>query len=345
MGESTRSTGNQRGKMPAWREQLKFDPLPALLSPDDPALRYFVQRDLLEQDIGPVQQLWSLAGAQKILKKQLLNGSWSRSGENKHPAINVHVIETWRYLRILVDQFGFTREHPQVDRAAEYLFSCQTETGDIRGILANQYATYYTGAIMATLIQAGYIDDVRIERGFQWLVQMRQTDLGWTIPLLTHKFSREEQYILTSEYAEPVEPDRSKPFSHNWTGMVLRAFAAHPHYCKSEAARTAGALLKSRFFQPDAYTSYQNASYWVRFEYPFWWNNLISALDSLARIGFKSNDEDIAKAVDWLVDHQGENGLWDISYMKPETKETGKSQNMRNWISLSVCRVLKQLYL
>ena len=49
-------------------------------------------------------------------------------------------------------------------KAAEFLFSCQKEEGDIRGFLANQYATYYTGAIMALLIKAGYEDDPRIER-------------------------------------------------------------------------------------------------------------------------------------------------------------------------------------
>jgi len=330
--------------MLTWQAQLKYNPLPALTSSRDPALGYFVQRDLLEQDPGPVQRLWSLPGAQKMLKKQQSNGSWSRSGENKHPAINARIVETWRYLRILVGQYGFTREHPQIDRAAEYLFSCQTEAGDFRGILANQYATYYTGAILATIIQAGYVDDARVERAFHWLLQMRQNDGGWTIPLLTHKFNREEQYFLTSEYTKPIEPDRSKPFSHNWTGMVLRAFAAHPHYCKSEAAHTAGALLKSRFFQPDVYSSYQSASYWVWFEYPFWWNNLIAALDSLARIGFKCGDEDISKAVDWIVDHQGENGLWKVSYMKSEQKETAKTENMEYWIGLSVCRILKQLF-
>lgn len=99
----------------------------------------------------------------------------------------------------------------------------------------------------------------------QWLLSMRQDDLGWTVPLLTHKLDRATQYHQTNEYAEPIEPDRSKPFSHNWPGMVLRAFAAHPTYRCSEAARHAGGLPKSRIFQRDAYTSYRAASYWVRF--------------------------------------------------------------------------------
>lgn len=332
--------------MDNWRKQLRFDPLPPLLSSGNEALQYLARRDLLGEPVGPLHRLWQLPEAQRILKKQQADGSWPRPGEKKHPAINYHLIETWRQFRFLVEQYGFTREHPQAHKAAEFLFSCQTQAGDIRGILANQYATYYTGAIMALLIQAGYTDDPRIDKGFQWLLAMRQDDLGWSIPIITHKFDRATMYRLTSEYAEPVEPDRSKPFSHNWTGMVLRAFAVHKKYCQSEAAGIAAHLLKSRFFQPDCYTSYQAPSYWVRFEYPFWWNNLVAALDSLSLIGLSKEDEQIKPALIWLVDHQEENGLWKVSYAKAQEKEreTAKVREMKLWVSLAICRVFRRLY-
>lgn len=208
-----------------------------------------------------------------------------------------------------------------------------------------QYATYYTGAIMALLIQAGYADDPRIEKAFQWLLAMRQDDQGWTIPLLTHKLDRATQYRLASAYAEPLQPDRSKPFSHNWTGMVLRAFAVHPSYRHSKAARVAAHLLKSRFFQPDSYTSYQAASYWVRFDYPYWWNNLVAALDSLSLIGLSSDDEQIKQALKWLADHQEASGLWKVSYARPHEreKETAKARETKLWVSLAICRVFKRL--
>jgi Prenyltransferase and squalene oxidase repeat len=332
--------------MNTWREQLPFDPLPPLLSSGNEALIYFVWRDLLEESNDSLELIWQLPGAQKILAKQLSDGSWPRTGEEKHPAIDYHLIETWKQFRYLVEQFGFTRDHPQAQKAAEFLFSCQTEDGDIRGMLANQYATYYTGAIMSLLIQTGYEKDLRIEKGFQWLFSMRQTDQGWSVPLITHKFDRATQYRLTSQWSEPVEPDRSKPFSHNATGMILRAFAVHPIYRRSEAALFAANLLKSRFFLPDAYTSYQDASYWLRFDYPFWWNNLLTALDSISLIGLSKNDPQINKALKWLRDHQLENGLWRITYAKlpEEIKDTPKAREKQLWVSLAICRVFKRFY-
>jgi hypothetical protein len=331
--------------MDNWRKRLKHDPLPPLLSSGSEALRYFARRDLLGERVGPVSQLWQLPNAQRILRKQLIDGSWPRSGVEKHHAVNYHLVETWRYFRFLVEQYGFTREHPQAESAAEFLFSCQTEEGDIRGILANQYATYYTGAIMSLLIQAGYADDPRIEKGFQWLLAMRQDDGGWSIPIITHKFDRATQFRLTSQYADPVQPDRSKPFSHNWTGMVLRAFAVHPEHRKSETARLVACLLASRFFQPDRYTSYKAAGYWVRFEYPFWWNNVVAALDSVSLIGLSKDNEQVSKALDWLIDHQEEDGLWKVSYAKPNVRETdvAKKRETAAWVSLAICRVLKRL--
>jgi hypothetical protein len=332
--------------MDHWREQFKFDPIPPLPSSDDEALQYFVRRDVLGERVGPVERLWCLPSAQRILRKQQADGSWPHHGVNKHPAINPRIIDTWRQLRLLVEQYGFTRENPQAERAAEYLFSCQTPEGDIRGILANQYATYYTGAIMATLIEAGYGDDPRVATALDWLLSMRQEDGGWSVPLITHKLDRAAQYRLVTEWAEPLQPDRSKPFSHNWTGMVLRAFALHPQHRGSAATRTAADLLKSRFFRPDVYTSYQAASYWVRFEYPLWWNNLVAALDSLSRIGLSRKDQQMALALSWLVDHQEESGLWRVSYAQTQEKrdETARARAMKPWIGLAICRIFKRLY-
>jgi hypothetical protein len=321
---------------------LKIDPIPPLLASGDEALEYFTRRDLLGEEVGPVERLWRLPGAVKILKMQQPDGSWPRSGENRHPAINHALIETWRQFRFLIERYAMTRAHPQVEKAAEFIFSCQTAEGDIRGFLANQYATYYTGAVMALLIQAGYADDLRIEKGFRWLLGIRQDDGGWSIPMITHKLDRATQYRLASEVAEPLQPDRAKPFSHHWTGMVLRAFAVHPTYRHCPEALAAGELLKSRFFQPDAYSSYRAPGYWLRFEHPFWWTNLLTALDSLARMGFSSQDGQIQAGLDWLREHQQPGGLWRVSYMKPEEKEkeTAEGRERKLWVGLAICKVI-----
>ncbi|MBE0684945.1 MAG: hypothetical protein IH585_02990, partial [Anaerolineaceae bacterium] len=187
---------------------LKFNPIPYLVNRSTDSIQFFVNQDLLNLKVNSNQVLWHLPEPQKILKKQLSDGSWPRTDKKQYPAVKHQLFDTWRAVNELVGKYGFTREHPQLEKAFEFLFSCQTEAGDFRGILANQYATYYTGAILATIIEAGYEDDPKVIRCFEWLLSMRQDDGGWSISMITHKFDRETQYKLQTEFLPPVEPDR-----------------------------------------------------------------------------------------------------------------------------------------
>lgn len=268
-----------------WQRQLS-QAVSTLLVSKNEAVIYFTHRDLLGETVGPIQLVWDLPESQRILRKQQANGSWPSSSKRTwiYPIDHSHLVATFKYFRTLIERYQFTQESTLIKKAAEYLFGFQTNEGDIRGFIGNQYATYYTGYVLSLLIRAGYTNDPRIEKGMKWLLEMRQDDGGWTVPILTRYFDGKTMYRLTSSYAEPFEPDRSQPFSHVCTDMVLRAFAAHTVYRRSEEARVAGELLKSRFFLPDVYSSYKAASYWTQFL--FWWPNLLTAMESLSLMGF-----------------------------------------------------------
>jgi hypothetical protein len=313
----------------------------ALLATQNTAIGYFTRRDLLDEAVDSIQTVWALPEPGKILRKQSPDGSWAgpRSKMPVYPTNHASLVATFKEFRTLVERYQFNRESAPLAKAAEYLFTFQTPEGDIRGFIGNQYATYYTGYILALLMQAGYLDDPRVEKGMRWLQKMRQNDGGWSVPILTRHFDGQTMYRLTSSYAEPVEPDRTTPFSHNWTDMVLRAFAAHPAYRYSAEVRRAGELLKSRFFQPDVYSSYQAASYWTRFI--FWWPNLLTAMESLARLGFSANDPDIQKGRQWFKQNQRADGLWDCAYDGKKAASSKSNAAERAWISLRICRLLK----
>jgi len=336
--------------MQDWLSEFKYDSIGSLLQSEDYAIIYFTKKDLLEENVDSIENLWDLPEIQRILEKQDPDGSWKPKRRiNEDTGVKYRLIETWRQLRVLIQQYEMEKSHIVIRNACEYVFSCQNPDGDIRGILANQYAPYYTGAIMFLLVKASYHDDPRIERGFKWLLKMRQDDGGWVIgspgmigiPDLTRAESNDLASNLKRETVKFF--DKSKPFSAAGTGMVLRAFSVHPSYKNSEHALKAAELLKSKLFQKDNWTSFQHPDYWLRFQYPFWWNNLVSALDSLSLMGFSKNDNDIKKGLKWLIGHQGTDGLWKTSYSKihktPDDKRTFKS---RLWITLAICRIFKR---
>lgn len=339
--------------MSDWKVNLKFDLITPLLESKNPYIISFTKHDLLENTELPINSLWELSEVKKILSKQQRDGSWKYNNKAKRTmsGTKYNLLETWRQLRYLVDQYGMTKEQKRVDLAAKFIFLHQTEEGDIRGILANQYAPYYTGAIISTLIKAGYINDQRIEKSIQWLIEMRQNDGGWVIGSpgiigISNLTTKELNNLVSNFQCETARAfDKNKPFSAAGTGMVIRAFAYHPVYQKSEYAITAAKLLKSKLFKKDNWSSYQHEDNWVRFQFPFWWNNLVSALDALSFIIPNKNDPEIQNALIWLLENQQNDGLWKISYSKIHKNSTSKkSKDLRLWISLAIGRILKRYY-
>lgn len=315
-----------------WRNSFKHDPIRPLLDSGSAPVIYFANRDLLDKKVDPINSLWKLNIPTKILRKQQPNGSWKYPAKKPWHTTDYNQLETYRQFGFLVKMFGFDKSHPTVQKTAEYFFSKQSNKGDFRGIYSKQYSPNYTAAITELLILAGYGSDKRIHRVFEWLMSIRQDDGGWALPLRTKGYNLE--VILTSD---TIAPDKSKPFSHFVTGIVLRALAAHPEYSKSSEAKKAGELLASRFFKKDVYTDLNKTTAWETFSYPFWNTDLVSSLDILTKLGFTYDSLGVSEAIEWLMSRQKQNGLFDLH------KNHDRYHDQELWLTLSICRSIKRL--
>ena len=321
--------------MPYWYKQLPYDPLPILLESGSVPVAYFARRDLLAEDPGPVRQLWELRDAQKILRRQMKNGRWRypSPGTTARSVEDYDQIETYRQVGFLVEKYGFARKHPALRGAAEFLFSRQTKASDFRGIYGRQYTPNYSAAIMELLIKAGYGRDGRIRCGLRWLLSMRQADGGWAIPFRTAVSGKLDEAFMR---AKPFELIRTKPFSHMVTGMVLRPFVAHPRYRRHRIAKQAASLLKSRLFKPDRYPDRRGREYWLKFTFPFVFTDLLTALDTLGRMGFSANDPDIARGLEWFRGAQKSDGSFDLKIRR------GSDKRLPYWLGYAVHRALRR---
>jgi hypothetical protein len=333
--------------MTSWRKRLPYNPIPLLLESGCVPVVYFTRRDLLGENPGPIEDLWILPDAKKIVRKQMENGGWkypasgvARLGSaararSVRSAENYDQIETFRNVGFLVEQFGFTRAHPALRKAAEFLFSFQTPAGDFRGIYGTQYSPNYSAGIMELLIKAGYERDLRIGRGLRWLLSMRQEDGGWAIPFRTAVAGK---WLAAFMRSRRLEPDRTKPFSHLATGVVLRAFAAGEKFRNRKDIHHSGNLLASRFFQSDKYIDRGTPAFWTGFSFPFWFTDLLSALDTLSRLGFSARDPDIRKGLDWFTERQREDGGWTLKLQK------GKDKALPYWLDLTIGRMFSRFF-
>ena len=311
---------------------LYRDPVPWLLSARDLAITTLVQRDLLGEKVD-VRGLWDLPEPRRILGRQQANGAWRYPVKKPSPQ-NYDLYETFVTLGELVGKYGFDRRHPAVGKAAQYVFSCQTAAGDFRGIYGNQPSHTYTPALMEVLIEAGYGENPAIERAFRWLLDTRQDDGGWAIPARTRDIRLVKDWDKITSGPE-IPADSTRPSSHLVTGMALRAFAAHPRYCKTGEVIHAGELLKSRLFKSDRYPDRKGAEYWFKFTYPFQFTNLLTSLDSLGRMGFSADDPDVARAILWFRDKQKPDG----SFALTMCRGIG-DKRLPLWIGLALCRAL-----
>ena len=320
--------------MKNWLDEFKYSPISALLDCGNKSISLATQRDLLDKNVS-MQDLWQLSIPRRILKKQKSNGSWVYPGAKDHVRTkdNYNQFETYRNLGILIEEFGFDKKHPAIEKAAEYLFAFQTHHGDFRGIYGNQYSPNYSAGIAELLIKAGFGEDTRIKKALDWLISIRQNDGGWAIPFRTKNYGIK----VISTHPETIEPDRSQPFSHMITGVVLRAFSAHPEYRKPKEAKQAGKLLLLNLFNKDNYPDRAGAEFWLRFTYPFWFTDLISALDSLSLLKFSKHEPRIDKAMKWFIGHQRRNGLWQLKVVKGQNKEV-----IQLWLALAICRIFKR---
>lgn len=317
----------------SWIDDLDHDPLRPLLGSNHAAIEYWTKRDLLNEKVpDPKSILWDLPVPRSILRKQQPDGSWVYPSKRSWSGVDYDQVETYRQLGFLVEMFGLTRGHEGIERAAEYVFSKQTPDGDLRGIYNNEYTPNYTAALVELLVKAGYGSDARIAKAFDWLLRYRVNDGGWALALRTQGRNLDAIYDNSQS-----ELDKTKPYSHLITGVVLRAFAAHDEYRHSREAKAAAKLLAERFFMKDVYPDKNRVDDWTKFSFPFWQTDIVSSLDSISLINPSLHNDKIEQAKQWLVEHQEPSGLFTGHLLKD------RYHDLQLWHSLAICRVLSRL--
>lgn len=310
-----------------------------LLARGNLPILYWLKKDILEVPVDREHKnLQKFAARIRIIKSQRSNGGWCRRKYEGDPRWEktYFIVETLRNV-LKLHNFGCSYEDEELKKAIKFMFSTQSKAGDFRGAYLNEFATTYHALTLETLCLYGLDKDERTQKGFRWIIKNRQNDGGWVIPYRTI-----DQEELKSRYnfeaqskLEPIKPDKSQPFSHLVTGMVLRALAVSPTWRKSKAAWKAGELLLSRFFKEDKYDDRWLSSYWEEITYPFWATDILSSLDSLSTIGFPADNEKIQGALDWLLSKQAKQGYWEAG-----NKKTTLEDHL--WVTFAVLRVLKK---
>jgi len=313
-----------------------------LLADPSPNLRRLTLLELLKRppDDSEVEELESMREEDPIVASLLAlqsnNGSW-REGDLGGSAPAGKLQATSQALTKL-GYLGFSKSHPAVKRAAEYMFAKQLPNGAWplqRGVNKDEGTSLYSTMPLQTamplrgLAACGYSTDPRAERSYDWLMEQRLEDGAWP----TGKAG--EVYGYVAGY-------RRLPHSR-WgcrsnTTASLICLANHPTRRESRETRRALDLLMgretrekqnvgfdvARIVGAEQHTGY--LTYYAKFD-------LALILDLCWRIGANRRDERVADLISFIQTLQGPYGLWQYN-PRPECSR---------WITFDILRSLFRL--
>jgi len=289
-----------------WRARLASDPIPRLLREGAPSVLARVRRDLIDDSEAPTtDEIAEYPEVKAITRKMEKDGSYAPRASDKEiggPKFTA-CLSTLRALDRLAD-LGMRAEaesdsSKMLRKSADFILSSQETDGGIADLALSDspkgrtkvVALHFQGWALSALSRAGFEGDPKVEKGFRFLLSLRQDDGGWAW-----------RGVRTDSAA--------RPSSHLITGMVLRAFASSKDRRGSREARRAAELLATRFLQPDRYEDRKAPTYWEALTEPRFYTDVLDALDTITSIGLGKENSGVRTAEAYLRARQAKDGLW-----------------------------------
>jgi len=301
-----------------------------LLEPDNPSVRYFTLRHLLDrpEDDAEVQAarraIMTSEPVQKILAAQNSEGYWSKPGKGYSPKYQA---TSWQIL--FLAELGADGENEQVRKGCEYFLSqSPTKYGGFDPLV---YCL--NGNMLWALTALGFGSDERVARAVDWLTGMIMGELPHT-----------------GSYSWPgfgCGPNDKLPCA--WGAVkALRALTNLPPSMQSPKVKKAAEATVEFLFSRDPaqadYPVYKRVSgEWFKFGFPLsYTSDVLEAAFVLCEAGH-GNDSRLRSAVDLMISMRQPDGRWLMKHslngkMWADIEVKGKPSK---WITLRALRVLK----
>lgn len=302
--------------MQNWQEHLNGDPLPWLLDPENPSVRYWTLADILDRPASDpeVQEVRAAADQQPLVKElfalQHPEGYWG--DDETKPYTAQGAVATLTLLHML----GVTPDERTAAGCDSFLRFCQHESGgfSMTKKLRSGIFPCTTGEHLRFLIYFGLGDDPRVQAAFAFLVEDMSAD-------------------------DALDCGRYQHRDCLWGAIAaLNGLAVLPTGMRSAQServvkRLADALLDAKY---DFEGEHKR---WFTFGVPRGWD-LLSALKALAAHGY-AGDARFAPLLELVLTRQDDQGRWlcgSVSRTWPIEKRNRPSK----WVTLDALRVLKQ---
>lgn len=329
-----------------WRAALKADPTNWLLEEENPSVRYFTLKDILDRpENDTAVQTARRSIMQSGLVPDILREQREPAYLQAYPRFYTYKYRGLVWSLIVLAELGAEAD-PYIKEQCEYLFEHSQERQD-GGFAMNAAARTgggritevipcLTGNMVWSLIHFGYLDDPRLQRGIDWITRFMRFNDGTEDAPQVPPYDRYETCwgahtchmgvvkALKGLSAIPVER-RTKEINDTIQKAAEFLLIHHIHRRSHNLNRTS---------KPD----------WLKFGFPLMYQtDALEILDILTGLGIK--DSRMEEAIDIVIAKQDDTGRWRVENTYNSERlllPIGQKGEQSKWLTLRAVRVLKR---
>lgn len=332
--------------MDNWTSALKGDSLAWLLEENNPSVRYFTLRDILDK---PEEDDEVRAAKEQIMEAgivpRMLEAQQHPDYLKAYPRFYTYKYKGLVWSLIAFAELGAEANTPIRQQCEYILQNCQepTEGGFSQSIAVRagggkitEVIPCLSGNMVYSLIRLGYQDDPRVQKGIDWLVRfMKYNDGKETDPQLP-------------PYGH-YEMCWGRHTCHMGAVKALKAFAAIPTQRRTPeitaaTERAAEFMLIHHIHRRSHDFSKTSKPGWLRFGFPLMYQtDALEILDILTSLGYR--DPRMEEAVEAVIARQTDAGRWRAENTYNSDRlliPFDKAGDESKWVTLRALRVLKR---
>ena len=315
---------------------------------DNPSVKYYTLTDLLGKSIDnkdvkiTKEQIMKIGVVPKILLKQKPDGYWGK--EDDFYVRSKYKGTVWNL--IILAEMGADKTDSRIKKTCEFIFKksqdpksggFSTTSTSSNGGTPSNVLPCLTGNMVWSLIRFGYLDDPRVQKGINWIINYQRFDDG-------------EQNLPKDWQYKSHKACFGKHSCHMGVVKSLKALAEIPinnrtDDVKNTINKAVDYLLIHHIYKKSHDLSKKSKPSWLRLSFPHMYQtDILEILDILTKLGIK--DERIQDAIDIIASKKDDEGRWileDTFNGRYITNIETKGKPSR-WITLNAIRVLKRYY-
>jgi len=329
-----------------WKAMLKGDPIHWLLEEENPSVRYFTLKDILDKpEDDPEVRRAKRTIMQTGMVPDILQKQQEPAYLQAYPRFYTYKYRGLVWSLIVLAEYGADAA-PQIKAQCEYILGHSQETED-GGFSMNAAAKKgggritevipcLTGNMVWSLIRFGYLDDPRLQKGIDWITSYMRLNDGI------------EDDPQVSPY-DRYEMCWGKHTCHMGVVKALKALSAIPGGRRTQAVKdtidkAAEFMLIHHIYKRSHNLGRTSKPGWLKFGFPLMYQtDVLEILDILSELGIR--DSRVNEALDLVVSKQDNMGRWRIGNTYNSDRiliPTGQKEEQSKWLTLKAVRVLKR---